>query len=90
LLSAIKKYLADNVNVIGANSGLHIVLEVKKEMEADELIRLATDAGVKIYPLSIYYHGTQVRDSKVLLGFGGLSESEIDMGIRLLKEAWGL
>lgn len=90
LLSAIKKYLADNVNVIGANSGLHIVLEVKKEMEADELIRLATDAGVKIYPLSIYYHGTQVRDSKVLLGFGGLSESENDMGIRLLKEAWGL
>ncbi|AZU60181.1 PLP-dependent aminotransferase family protein [Neobacillus mesonae] len=91
LMSAIKKHLGDKVNVIGANSGLHIVLNVKKKMAEEELIRLAMNVGVKVYPLSIYYHESdESLDSRVLLGFGGLSESEIDTGIRLLKEAWGL
>ncbi|WP_066390803.1 MocR-like pyridoxine biosynthesis transcription factor PdxR [Neobacillus mesonae] len=91
LMSAIKKHLGDKVNVIGANSGLHIVLKVKKKMAEEELIRLAMNVGVKVYPLSIYYHESdESLDSRVLLGFGGLSESEIDTGIRLLKEAWGL
>ena len=89
LISAIKKYLGNNVNVVGANSGLHIVLDVKKRMGEDELIGLAMNAGVKVYPLSIYYHDSRVV-SKVLLGFGGLTESEIDTGIHLLKEAWEL
>ncbi|WP_286230500.1 PLP-dependent aminotransferase family protein [Neobacillus mesonae] len=91
LMSAIKKHLGDKVNVIGANSGLHIVLKVKKKIAEEELIRLAMNVGVKVYPLSIYYHESdESLDSRVLLGFGGLSESEIDTGIRLLKEAWGL
>ncbi|MBB2482081.1 PLP-dependent aminotransferase family protein [Bacillus sp. APMAM] len=91
LMQSIKKYLGDNVQVIGENSGLHIVLEVKNRMDENELIKKAIPFGVKIYPLSIYYHHSKenVRP-RVLLGFGGLSESEIDTGIRLLKEAWGL
>lgn len=90
LMTAIKN-LGDKVNIIGEKSGLHIVLDVKNNMEEDKLIRAALNVGVKVYPLSIYYNGTmEGSGSKVLLGFGGLSETEINTGIELLKEAWKL
>ncbi|NHM31990.1 PLP-dependent aminotransferase family protein [Neobacillus terrae] len=89
LMLSIKKYLGNNVNVIGENSGLHIVLEVKNNMCEEELIEKAFKSGVKVYPLSIYYQNKEgYNGSQVLLGFGGLSETDIDAGIRLLKEAW--
>jgi GntR family transcriptional regulator / MocR family aminotransferase len=91
LLSAMKKHLGESVTVIGEKSGLHIVLEVVNGMMESELISSALEAGVKVYPFSLYYHGSIEKQlPKVLLGFGSLSESEIEEGILLLKEAWSL
>ena len=88
LMLALNNYLGQNVNIIGEKSGLHIVLEVKNNMEEEELINTAMNVGVKVYPLSIYYSGTTNVGSRILLGFGGLTESEIVTGIKLLKKAW--
>ena len=85
---SIKRYFGNKVKVIGENSGLHIVLEVKNRMSEEELIKKALKAGVKVYPLSIYYDGVIDSSPQVLLGFGGLREAEIDTGISLLKDAW--
>lgn len=91
LMLAINNYIGHNVTVIGEKSGLHIVLEVKNNMEEDELIYTVMNVGVKVYPLSIYYDGaTESVGSRILLGFGGLTETEINTGIKLLKEAWKL
>ncbi|MDR7075842.1 GntR family transcriptional regulator/MocR family aminotransferase [Neobacillus niacini] len=91
LMLAINKYFGQNVTIIGEKSGLHIVLEVKNNMEEEELINTALNVGVKVYPLSIYYNGaTESVGSRILLGFGGLTETEINTGIKLLKEAWKL
>ncbi|MDQ0225820.1 MocR-like pyridoxine biosynthesis transcription factor PdxR [Metabacillus niabensis] len=88
LMLSIKRYFGNKVKVIGENSGLHIVLEVKNRMSEEELIKKALKAGVKVYPLSIYYDGVIDSSPQVLLGFGGLREAEIDTGISLLKDAW--
>lgn len=88
LMLSIKRYFGNKVKVIGENSGLHIVLEVKNMMSEEELIKKALKAGVKVYPLSIYYDGAIDSSPQVLLGFGGLKEAEIDTGMRLLKDAW--
>jgi GntR family transcriptional regulator/MocR family aminotransferase len=90
LILAINKYLGNQVNVIGEKSGLHIVLEVQNQMTEKELINAALESGVKVYPLSIYCDDFIEAGSKVLLGFGGLSELEIEEGIRKLREAWNL
>jgi GntR family transcriptional regulator / MocR family aminotransferase len=91
LLSAIQNQLGENVTVIGEKSGLHIVLEIANGMMENELINRALEAGVKVYPFSLYYHGSiETQVPKVLLGFGSLSESKIEKGILLLKEAWDL
>ncbi|MBM7587524.1 GntR family transcriptional regulator/MocR family aminotransferase [Bacillus pakistanensis] len=89
LMTAIHHNFRGQVNVIGEKSGLHIVLEIKKNLSEEELIKRAIKVGVKVYPISIYYEGKKKSDDpKILLGFGGLSEKEIEEGIRLLKEVW--
>jgi GntR family transcriptional regulator / MocR family aminotransferase len=91
LMAAIHNNFRDQVNVIGEKSGLHIVLEIKKDLSEEELIKRAMKVGVKVYPISIYYDGAKiVMTPKILLGFGGLSEKEIEDGIRLLKRVWGI
>ncbi|WP_042455459.1 MocR-like pyridoxine biosynthesis transcription factor PdxR [Neobacillus dielmonensis] len=91
LLAAIDQLLGEQVEMIGEKSGLHIVLAVKSNMSEDELILAARRVGVKIYPSSLYYtHHTEQEVPKVVIGFGGLTESEIEEGIYLLKKAWGI
>jgi GntR family transcriptional regulator / MocR family aminotransferase len=92
LLAAIRRYMGEHVAVIGEKSGLHIVLEVRVDLTEAELVESAMLAGVKVYPVSVYYDDPRVVEGgpKVVIGYGGLSESEMDEGIRLLAEAWGI
>jgi len=88
-INAIKTYLGEYVKIIGEKSGLHLVLEVKNGMSEAELTSSALAVGVKVYPLSIYFAKPKESElPKVLLGFGGLSEAEIEGGVRLLGEVW--
>ncbi|MFZ7942954.1 PLP-dependent aminotransferase family protein [Neobacillus sp. 19] len=90
LIRFIEKYLGGHVQVIGDDAGLHILLSVQNQLSETELIEKAAEYKVKVYPTSVYYGNDHSdRESKVLLGFGGLTEEEIETGIQLLKEAWG-
>lgn len=89
LMQAINTYMGSHVKVIGEKSGLHLIIELDNQMSEEELVTAALNAGVKVYPFSIYYDGhKQTKGSKILLGYGGLSETEIKEGIQLLKETW--
>ncbi|WP_404328790.1 PLP-dependent aminotransferase family protein [Mesobacillus maritimus] len=89
LIHSIKKYLGDHVEVVGDDSGLHILLKVKNTSSETELIEQAAKFGVKVYPTSVYYeNGDSSLNQMILLGFGGVSEAEIEKGIQLLGDAW--
>lgn len=89
LLTAIKNIMGEQVHVIGAETGLHVLLEPNNHMSEEELIESAKKEGVKVYPVSIYYENPLVnQNSMVLIGFAGLDENEIYEGITLLKRAW--
>lgn len=91
LLTAIKNIMGEQVQVIGAEAGLHVLLKPNNHMSEDELIESAEKKGVKVYPVSIYYKNPLSSQSpKVLLGFSGLSENEIYEGITLLQRAWAI
>ncbi|WPC40024.1 PLP-dependent aminotransferase family protein [Clostridium sp. JS66] len=89
LLSSIDKHMKEKTEVIGANSGLHILLKVKNGMTEEELIQRARNVKIKVYPTSIHYNQC-IRSEfpMILLGFGGLTEKQIEDGIKILKEAW--
>lgn len=89
LLSSIEKHMKEKVEIIGANSGLHILLKVKNGMTEKELIQSAHEMQIKIYPTSIYYAKCVTSEFPIiLLGFGGLTELQIEEGIKILKKAW--
>ena len=87
LLAELEETFHDQITVIGEKSGLHILVQVNSDKSEDELIQTALKKGVKVYPTSIY-HSKKVNDPIILMGYGGLSETDIKKGIRLLKKAW--
>ncbi|NRD78058.1 PLP-dependent aminotransferase family protein [Bacillus sp. BRMEA1] len=84
LLSCIHQHMGTRVEVVGEKSGLHILLKLKG-ITAPELIELGLSKGVKVYsPAQFWLHPNSETSSYIMLGFGGLSISEIEKGISLL------
>jgi Transcriptional regulators containing a DNA-binding HTH domain and an aminotransferase domain (MocR family) and their eukaryotic orthologs len=89
IVEEIQRNLSKRVTIIGEKSGLHLVLESGNGMTEQELIDSAITKGVKVYPMSIYYaSGLEPEHPQVLLGYGGLSDSEIRNGVRHMSLAW--
>ncbi|MGM0749411.1 MAG: PLP-dependent aminotransferase family protein [Bacillota bacterium] len=87
LLEAVKGELGEYVRIRGENSGLRILLDVYVPYSENELIEKAKEHGVKIYPVSLSYK-KQPPTKTVSLGFAGVSEVNIQEGIKKLKAAW--
>ena len=89
LIRSIETYLGNKVEVVGEDSGLHILLKVKHPSSERELIEQAAKVGVGVYPTSVYYEeANSIENPMILLGFGGVSMKEIEKGIKLLGQAW--
>ncbi|HDR6276026.1 MocR-like pyridoxine biosynthesis transcription factor PdxR [Bacillus cereus] len=88
LVFEIEKYFSNLVEIIGEDSGLHILLKVHNGMQEEELIKEAAKYSIKIYPVSTYYKDDTAPENVVLLGFAILSEEEIEQAVQLLNIAW--
>ena len=65
------------------------MLRSKKGKTEKELIDRAAGYGIKVYGLSDGYITEEKPETHtVLLGYGGLKETEIQKGIKQLKRAW--
>lgn len=89
LLAAVRQCFGSGADVIGAGSGLHILLRYNGGLSEAELIRRAACYSVQVYPASVYaLDPAKAAESTVLLGFGGLSLEDIREGVSLLRKAW--
>ncbi|MBD2870167.1 PLP-dependent aminotransferase family protein [Paenibacillus sp. IB182493] len=88
LISAVARHMGERVRVVGDGSGLHVILDVKNK-SSEWLIERGARFGCKTYsPLKHWHDPLQCPESYVMLGFGGLSEEQIEHGVKLLSEAW--
>lgn len=87
IVKAIQHYLTPDYEVIGENSGLHIVLKLPADLTEKEAIELAEAIHIRVYPVSDSYVNEKPAHL-VLLGYGGLSHEEIDCGIQSLAGVW--
>lgn len=87
LIENIKKNLSDEFELIGEQSGLHIVLKLPQRISEKDAIDLAASVGVGIYPISPSYQ-VQPKESMVILGYGGLTLEQIEEGITRLANVW--
>ncbi|MBN7773489.1 PLP-dependent aminotransferase family protein [Clostridium aminobutyricum] len=89
LIRTIAEVMGERIKIHGRNAGLHILLEIFNGMKEKELIEKAAEVGVKVYPVSIYWGNKEDYSyNMVLMGFSGLTETEIIEGIHLLNAAW--
>ncbi|MGE7884094.1 PLP-dependent aminotransferase family protein [Bacillus sp. NPDC094077] len=89
LVKSIMKEMGTNVQILGEQSGLHIVLRIHNNMNEQELIESAKKQSIKLYPLSPYDFVNDLRkESHVLLGFGSIPENKIETLVKLLNEVW--
>ena len=89
LVMLIKKYLI-GTEIIGTNSGLHLLLKVNNGMTEEELINSAKEKKIKILGLSNSYSNIKLETNTVFLGYASLTSNELEDSIILLKEAWKL
>jgi GntR family transcriptional regulator/MocR family aminotransferase len=93
LLAALSAALGDQVTVVGADAGLHIVVWLNGVPRAREaaLIARALAAGLGLYPVSPLYapapEAGRPDVAGLVMGYAGLNEREIERGVRKLKTA---
>ena len=83
LVEALKRYLEGKVRVTAVPAGLHVMLYLPDHISETEFIAAANKAGVGIYP-GAEYHLEKAPPPSILMGFSGLTEAEIEEGVRRL------
>lgn len=73
----------------GQGAGLHFLVEFAEEVEAEGLIQMAEEAGVRVYPVTPFWSASEACPPNLLFaGYSLLNERQIQEGLRLLKEVW--
>ena len=89
LVSAIHD-LIPSAQILGANAGLHLILNINNGMSEEGLISSAQKNGIKVYGISQYYFekGAFIQTPSILLGFATMRQNEIFDAVSLLKKSW--
>lgn len=85
-LHAFKK----DFKISGENAGLHVLLTARKRQDEEELIKKAAEKGIRVYGMThfrIQEEGQSLKEypATIILGYGGLKETQIREGIARLK-----
>lgn len=83
LVAALEQQLAGVVSYSGEPAGLHIMLSLPPQTDEQKLIYQAHQAGVRVYPGATYHLSPQPNPT-ILLGFSGLTATDITTGIQRL------
>lgn len=80
----------DSLRICSEDAGFYLVVQLRTGLSENEMCRLADNYGVRVYPISPYFHGDIPKEhqSKVMLGFAALDPASIQNGVQTLKKAW--
>ena len=85
LLRAVEHHFGTRAEVVGQGAGLHVVLQLPTTSPGEaEIIERARKQGIGLFPFSATCASGEPAATRLLLGFGGMSASEIEQGIALL------
>lgn len=86
LVESIEKEFEGEVEILGAQAGMHLVAELPEDREWND-IEIATAAAAKkvwLWPLSPAYVGERKRQG-LILGFGNVAAEEIAGAVRVVR-----
>lgn len=81
--------MANQLEIIGSNAGLHFLLRVHNGMLEDALIERSKQAGIHINGISSYYLGNApAKSNTVLLGYAQHTPEELQQAVDILTTVW--
>lgn len=87
LLRAIEQHLGNRATVVGQGAGLHLVVKLADQHCNDaEILAQAMQRGIQLLPFSTFFATGEPETPHLLLGFGGMTVSEIEQGMALLSQ----
>lgn len=87
MLRAIETHFGARAVVTGQGAGLHVVLMLPGTLLCEaEILDRARQRGIRLFPFSEFHVTGQPEAAKLLLGFGGMSGSEIEQGVAMLSQ----
>lgn len=83
MLAELKKYSWVR-EIMGENSGLHLLVEVDTDCSEQDVIEACAEQQIRVYGLSEYYISQNPKREYpiLLLGYGGLTEEQIADGLQ--------
>ena len=82
-------YRKDSIEIVGGETGLHILVRTRDSRKPAELIASALRRGVRVYDASGYWSDpAHQRSDYVLVGFSAIELEKIRPGVSLLRSAW--
>jgi GntR family transcriptional regulator / MocR family aminotransferase len=90
LLACLARACGDDVTVVGADAGLHVVVWLNRVPRAreDDLLARAAAVGLGLYPVSPLYDAASVasrpNSAGLVMGYASLGEREIERGVQRL------
>jgi GntR family transcriptional regulator/MocR family aminotransferase len=89
LINSIMKHLGHNVTIIGADSGLHLLIQVNINLKEEDLIDKALKAGIKVHPTLVNWIKPPADLLPVIfIGFAGIQIEHISDAIEALNKCW--
>lgn len=90
LLDRLQEKMGEKIRILGKETGLHILLEVKSSKNAETLVAEAQEVGIAMTPLESYaLHQPQSHAHPlVIMGYGGIPLAQITPAIDLLVKRW--
>jgi GntR family transcriptional regulator / MocR family aminotransferase len=85
LLDALRRH-APKVELTGLAAGFHAVAKLPGGVDEQHLVTTAAERSIKLYPMSTYRHSGATEPAQIVLGFGNLSEGEIERGIEAIRD----
>lgn len=89
LILTLKQAFEDEVEIFGQTAGIHLMVKFKNCIFSKELIDKIGTAGVNINTVEQHTISKGYFKNHILIGFGNLSDLEIQQGIRILKSIIG-
>ena len=86
LLDALRRHLPD-MPTVGASAGLHVLAMLPAGVDEAAVIDASAASGVKVTGLRHTYHHPERAPGGLILGYGQVTTSDIDAGVRLVAKA---
>lgn len=87
LIHCLNTTFSNKINILGDSTGLHLIVEFKEHHFSKELLEEIQRFEVKIYPVEDHTIEKGKHPNQIILGYGHLSNEEIEEGITRLCQA---